>query len=115
MVCDKINTNHQETHKNPYLIMALALITDKKQTKMRWFPTRPQKKKPVLRTLSFLYSGLQNLHLGYHCHLLTEKTSLHGGTELENSNHCKAGVKNTNIVVSGVKASGRLKVGQQQY
>lgn len=84
--------------------MALALITDKNQTKTRWFLTKPQKKKTVLRILSFLHFVLQNLHLGYHWHLLTEKTGLHGGPELENSNHCKAGVKSTNIVVSDVKA-----------
>jgi len=28
---------------------------------------------------------------------------LGGGTELENQNYCKAGVRNTNIVVPGVK------------
>lgn len=83
--------------------MALALITDKKQTKTRWSLTRPQKKKPVLRILSFLHFVLQNVHLDYHWHLLIEKTGLHGGTELENSNHCKSGVKSTNVV-SDVKA-----------
>lgn len=93
--------------------MALALITDKKQMEMRWFLTRPQKKKPILRILYLLHFALQNVHLDYHWHLLIEETGLHGGTELENSKHRKAGVKNTNTVVSGVK--NRLKVGQQQY
>lgn len=63
-----------------------------------------QEENASLRILSFLHFALQNLHLGYHWHLLTEKTGLHGGTELENPKHCKAGIRNTNIVVSGVKA-----------
>lgn len=36
--------------------------------------------------------------------ITTMQKNLRGGTELENQNYCKAGVTNTNTVVSGVKA-----------